>query len=88
MEATNRATLKNETTSSGYTIDLTAPRVHYVKDHPHDLHYQASDDQMYAAWLFDDPESGIVEYKYRVLGEYIDSRYSSSRIGAATFCSR
>ena len=69
VEATNGATLKNETTSSGYTIDLTSPRVHYVRDHPHDLHYQSSDDEMYAAWFFDDPESGIVEYKYRVLGK-------------------
>ena len=68
MEATNGATLKNESTSTGYVVDLTPPRVLYLKDHPHNLHYQQSDTQIYAAWQFEDPESGISEYRYRVIG--------------------
>ena len=61
--------MKNESTSTGYVVDLTPPRVVYVRDHPHNLHYQTSDTEMYAAWLFEDPESGVVEYRYRVIGE-------------------
>ena len=68
VEATNGATLTSDATSSGYVIDLTPPAIDYLKDHPQNLHYQTSNTEMYGAWKFDDDESGITEYKYRILG--------------------
>ena len=69
VEAENGATLTSDATSSGYVIDLTPPVIDYLKDHPQDLKYQTSDSEVFAAWQFHDDESGIIEYKYRILGK-------------------
>ena len=39
----------------------------YLTDHPEDLLYQSSKSELYAAWQFRDPESGIATYGMRIL---------------------
>lgn len=67
VEATNGATRKNISTSSGYTVDLTPPEVIYVKDHPRGLHFQTNDHSIFAAWKFADEESQLASYQMRIL---------------------
>ena len=42
---------------------MTAPEVRFLRDSEHGFKFTMQDDEMYAAWRYEDVESGISEYR-------------------------
>ncbi|XP_063447918.1 uncharacterized protein LOC134727466 [Mytilus trossulus] len=66
LTAKNGADISTVIRSDGFIIDQTPPIVKYLYDTEDGKHYQSNGTSLNLKWEFDDPESGMKEYRYYI----------------------
>ncbi|VDI44467.1 Hypothetical predicted protein, partial [Mytilus galloprovincialis] len=66
LTAKNGADISTVIRSDGFIIDQTPPIVKYLYDTKDGKHYQSNNISLTFEWKFDDPESGMKEYRYYI----------------------
>ncbi|XP_052073991.1 uncharacterized protein LOC127711867 [Mytilus californianus] len=66
LTAKNGADISSVMRSDGFTIDQTPPIVKYLYDTEDGKHYQSNGTRLNLKWEFEDPESGMKEYRYYI----------------------
>ena len=73
VEAINGASKRAASFSNGYLVDLTPAALEYLYDSKTGFAYQTSNTELYAHWLYSDPESGILKYQMKIEEYYAGS---------------
>ena len=66
LTTTNGAETPTVIESDGFVIDQTPPSVKYLHDTMDGRRYQSDSTELHLKWKFDDPESGLKEYRYYI----------------------